>query len=128
VLRALEQRGAVDLLSAPRVSTLSGRQAQLKRVEIRHVVTGLDAITNSVPAINGDAPQAPKPVTQRFELGPITDVVPYVQADGVTIRMTVIPRIKEFIGYDLESSAPLPIFRDRLIVASGSVWDGQTWS
>jgi general secretion pathway protein D len=79
------------------------------------------------------------------------DVVPYVSADGYTIQMTIIPTIKEFIGYDLESAnlfqaqaqsvgggavgspgnaltqiTPLPIFRLRQVVTTAIVWDGQT--
>jgi general secretion pathway protein D len=42
VLRAFEQRSGVDLLSAPSITTLSGRQAQIQSVEARTVVTGLN--------------------------------------------------------------------------------------
>ena len=42
VIRALEQRQGVDLLVAPKVTTLSGRQAQIKVVEVRYIVTELD--------------------------------------------------------------------------------------
>src|SRR5439155_11360316 len=42
VIRALEQRQGVDLLSAPKITTLSSRQAQLKVVDIRTIVTDLD--------------------------------------------------------------------------------------
>jgi len=89
-----------------------------------------------------------QPLTDTFELGPVLDVIPYVSADGYTVQMTIIPTIKEFIGYDLESAAlftaqaqsvgtgnpgnplqqitPLPIFRLRQVVTSAIVWDGQT--
>jgi len=87
------------------------------------------------------------PLAEPFELGPVLDVVPYVSADGYTIQMTIIPTIKEFVGYDLESAnlfqaqaqsvgqaasapltqiTPLPIFRLRQVVTSAIVWDGQT--
>ena len=39
VIRALEQRGGTDLLSAPEVTTMSGRQAQFKAVDIKYIVT-----------------------------------------------------------------------------------------
>jgi general secretion pathway protein D len=42
VIRALEQRQGVDLLSAPKITTLSGRQAQIKIVDVRYIVIGLD--------------------------------------------------------------------------------------
>ncbi|MCI0748519.1 MAG: type II and III secretion system protein [Verrucomicrobia subdivision 3 bacterium] len=86
-------------------------------------------------------------ITDSFEFGPVLDVVPYVSADGYTIQMTVVPTIREFLGYDLESQAifqptaqsvgatvgtaitavqPFPLFRLRQIVTSANVWDGQT--
>jgi general secretion pathway protein D len=87
------------------------------------------------------------PISEPYELGPTLDVVPYVSADGYTVQMTIIPTIKEFVGYDLESGKlfqaqaqsvgtgvgnpivqqqPLPIFRLRQVVTSAIVWDGQT--
>ena len=45
-----------------------------------------------------------QPLTAPFELGPVLDVIPYVSADGFTIQMTIIPTLKEFIGYDRESA------------------------
>src|SRR4030095_10471537 len=42
VVKALEQRGGTDLLSAPEVTTMSGRQAQIKVVDIKYIVTDLD--------------------------------------------------------------------------------------
>jgi type II secretory pathway component GspD/PulD (secretin) len=87
------------------------------------------------------------PISQPYELGPILDVVPYISADGYTVQLTLIPTIKEFVGYDQESGKqftaqaqsvgtgvgnpivqeqPLPIFRLRQVVTSAQVWDGQT--
>jgi type II secretory pathway component GspD/PulD (secretin) len=88
-----------------------------------------------------------QPIAEPYELGPVLDVVPYVSADGYTIQLTLIPTIKEFVGYDTESGQlwkaqaqsvggavgnplvqeqPLPIFRLRQVVTSAVVWDGQT--
>jgi len=127
VLRALEQRAGVDLLSAPRVTTLSGRQAQIKVVDIRTVVTDR--------AIGVDGKE--QLVTKQMEFGPMLDIVPFVNADGYTIYLTAIPTVREFLGYDdkgkkLQASAnpgsvvPLPIFRERKMVGSAAVRDGQT--
>lgn len=86
-------------------------------------------------------------ITEQLEFGPVLDVMPYVSADGHTIQMTIVPTIKEFIGYDLEASRvfqpvaqsvgaaagssltatqPFPEFRLRQVVTSAIVWDGQT--
>jgi tetratricopeptide (TPR) repeat protein len=39
VIRALEQRGGVDVLSAPKVTTVSGRQAQIQIIDLQTVVS-----------------------------------------------------------------------------------------
>jgi type II secretory pathway component GspD/PulD (secretin)/tetratricopeptide (TPR) repeat protein len=157
VIRALEQRQGVDVLVAPKITTLSSRQAQIKTVEVRYIVTDLDvdqtaagggttAVTGTTTT-GGGVGSLIVPLAEPFELGPVLDVVPYVSADGYTIQMTIIPTIKEFVGYDLESAqifqaqaqsvgqaasapltqvTPLPIFRLRQVVTSAIVWDGQT--
>lgn len=86
-------------------------------------------------------------ITEQLEFGPVLDVMPYVSADGHTIQMTIIPTIKEFLGYDraaaaafqpvaqsvgatpgsqLSATQPFPEFRLRQVVTSAIVWDGQT--
>ena len=42
VLHALEQRNGADILSSPEVTIISGRQAQMKAVEIQTIVTDFD--------------------------------------------------------------------------------------
>jgi beta-lactamase regulating signal transducer with metallopeptidase domain len=147
VLRALEQRTGVNILTPPKVTTLSGRQAQVKTVNVRYVVTDYDLselVSNAVA--RAIAPNEIKPMAEQFELGPVLDVVPYVRADGHSIHMTVIPTITEFIGYDIGDGPrreiittsdgrkeyvilppePRPMFRKRQIVSSVTAWDGQT--
>jgi general secretion pathway protein D len=161
VIRALEQRQGVDLLSSPKVTTVSSRQAQIKIVDVRYIVTELDTDQTSAgggvsqlggTSGGGGVGSLIQPIAEPYELGPVLDVVPYVSADGYTIQMTIIPTIKEFIGYDLENArlfsaqvqsvgsgggtggvgnpltqiTPLPIFRLRQVVTSAIVWDGQT--
>jgi general secretion pathway protein D len=116
VIRALEQRRGVNLMSAPKVTTQSGRQAQVKSVRVRYIVTDLDLSQTSggaggglggttVTTGGGGVGSTIQPLADAFELGPVMDVVPYVSADGFTIQMTIIPTIKEFEGYDLENAA-----------------------
>jgi type II secretory pathway component GspD/PulD (secretin) len=157
VVKALEQRGGSDLLAAPEVTTLSGRQAQIKTVDIQYIVTDLD--TDQTAAGGGAAGggvgttggggigSTILPIAEPFELGPVLDVVPYVNADGFTIQMTLLPTIKQFIGYDpsdqfvaqvqgassigaspapLTQPVPLPHFRLRQVATTAMVWDGQT--
>jgi type II secretory pathway component GspD/PulD (secretin)/tetratricopeptide (TPR) repeat protein len=157
VVRALEQRGASDLLSAPEITTMSGRQAQIKVVDIQYIVTDLDAdqtaagSTATVGGVGGagggGVGSLILPLAEPFELGPVLDVVPYVNADGYTITMTILPTLKEFLGYDdpgqfvaqiqgasasgqspdaLTQPTPLPKFRLRQVATTAMVWDGQT--
>ena len=44
-------------------------------------------------------------ITEQLEFGPVLDVMPYVSSDGYTIQMTIIPTVKEFIGYDTAAAA-----------------------
>ena len=85
-----------------------------------------------LPAITLQVAQIP--------FGPVLDVIPYVQADGYSIEMSIVPTLTEFLGYDdgsqfqtvvagLQAQAqptPLPRFRVRQVVTSAVVWDGQT--
>ena len=43
VIHALEQRDGTEILSAPEVTTLSGRQAQMKATEVKTVITEFDS-------------------------------------------------------------------------------------
>jgi general secretion pathway protein D len=158
VIKALDQRQGVDLLSAPKITTLSSRQAQIKVVDVRSIVTDLDLSQTGSGGGGGVLAGATgggvvastiQPIVEQIELGPVLDVLPVVSADGYTVQMTIIPTIKEFVGYDLDTAklfqaqaqsagagvaagnpltttTPLPIFRLRQVVTSAIVWDGQT--
>jgi general secretion pathway protein D len=110
------------------------------------IQTRLGAQQQAVTPVQGVA-TAIQVVVDQLEFGPVLDVIPYVSADGYTIQMTLIPTIKEFVGYDQESAAlfqpqaqsvgvgvgnaltatqPFPVFRLRQVVTSAIVWDGQT--
>jgi hypothetical protein len=71
LLAALENSPGVNVMSAPRVSTLDGRQAQIKTVNLRTFGPG-----------------------EIHELGPVVDVVPYLSADGRSVDLTVIAQLK----------------------------------
>jgi general secretion pathway protein D len=154
VVRAIDQREGIDLLSEGEVTTLSGRQAQLQVVELKTIVTGVNQSQGQQGAVaptsgNGTVNQAPAttfqtPQTQLLPFGPVLDVIPSVSADGYTIQLTIIPTLTEFVGYDLQTAQtfvptaitatgasvnsvlPLPILRVRQVTTSCIVWDGQT--
>jgi general secretion pathway protein D len=148
VIKAMEQRNGVELLSAPEVTTLSGRQAQIKVTDIRTIAIDIQGNQGSQGQVSGGAGVGNvvqqsqvviQPITQPYELGPVLDVIPYVLADGYTIKLDLVPSIREFVGYDPQPQIPtiqqansvivpmvLPVFRIRQVVTSVNVWDGQT--
>jgi len=154
VLHMMEQREGADLLTAPEVTTVSGRQAQVQMVDIRTIVLGQNQNTGQQGAAGGTAvagggvvQQANQavfttPYTGQMPFGPVLDVLPVVNADGYTIQMTILPTITEFVGYDdpgqfvpqavtgggisIVSVLPLPHFRVRQVTTTAIVWDGQT--
>ena len=71
LLATLENSPGVNVMSAPKVSTLDGRQAQIKTVNLRTFGPG-----------------------ETHELGPVVDVVPYLSADGRSVNLTVIAQLK----------------------------------
>ncbi len=124
VLQALQQRTGTEILTAPEVTTESGRQAQMRAVDVKQIVTFAGTTTGpTVPAFN--------PQTNTVSLGPELDVVPYITADQNAVQMALIPSITEFVGYTnsgqfVPQVLPLPHFRLRQVVTSVTVWDGQT--
>jgi beta-lactamase regulating signal transducer with metallopeptidase domain len=138
--RDLDNRGAADLLSAPAIVTQSGRQAQIKVVDIRYVVT--DLTTNITTNAKTNSSSLVTPLAEPFELGPFVDVTPTLQADGYSIFLWAHPSLREFLGYEdsgtvdakvyngigelVRMPVPLPKFRHRKTSVSATLWDGQT--
>jgi general secretion pathway protein D len=130
-IQAIEQRDGTDILSTPRITTLSGREARV-------AVTGLDVITAT------NAPTGSSSNT--IEDGPALDVIPTVNADGYTIQLVLNASLRVFLGYDMpaqnapQSNAvsnlqtgvttnitlPVPRYRTFSAVTTVNVWDGQT--
>jgi general secretion pathway protein D len=109
VIKALDQREGVDLLSAPEVTTVSGRQAQVQVIDIQSIVTGIDlnqttggggGLNTGVGGNNGVVGSQLNYNVQALPFGPVLDVVPYVAADGYTVHLVIIPTVTEFLGYD----------------------------
>jgi general secretion pathway protein D len=158
VIKALEQRDGADLLNEDSVTTVSGRQTQIQVVDLQTIVIGtslnqtgaggtgaLGGVGGTAGGVIGSTLNYP---TITLPFGPTLDVIPYVEADGFTIEMTLIPSYTEFLGYDdpgafvpqaqsassgvggvatpLVGTLPLPHFRVRQVTTSVVVWDGQT--
>jgi len=114
VLRMIEQRDGTDVLAAPKVITVSGRQAQIQVTDVQLILTGISPGQTAgggggntgggiggVPGGGGGGIGASlAPQTQALPTGPVLDVLPTVAADGYTINMSLIPSITQFVGYD----------------------------
>ncbi|HXJ60550.1 MAG TPA: M56 family metallopeptidase [Verrucomicrobiae bacterium] len=134
LLRALEQRQGVTIFSAPKLTTLSGRQAQIKAVDVRSILFAFETVTNKASAVPGNLASGPtvitRPLMKSFELGPVVDIIPLLQSDREMLTLNVTAGIKEFLGYDSAEgsapTAPAPRFRQHQMSAIGAVEDGQT--
>jgi beta-lactamase regulating signal transducer with metallopeptidase domain len=139
--KAMAQQAGVNTLSAPRVTTLSGRQAQIQVVQMHALAK--DLAPNRLPdapslgQTNRESPHLP----QAIPVGPVLDMIPTVLPDGTTIRLSVNFTLTEFLGYAPptnrgqanaaatpggRTAQPLPKFQVRQMQANVNVQDGQT--
>ena len=134
LLHTLEQSKGTETLAEPEVTTLSGRQTQMRATQIITIITNFvfkETSTNS----------AITPQTTQVECGPVLDTVASVLPDGYTIDLRIIPSLTEFLGYDKSTNtiptvtstgttvdvpAIRPSFCIRQAEAHVKLWDGQT--
>ncbi|MFL6584015.1 MAG: Amuc_1098 family type IV pilus outer membrane protein [Chthoniobacterales bacterium] len=111
VIRALNQKKGIDLLSAPRVTTKSGQRALIEIVrEFRYptqftppILPNLNSggngggvgTTVTLPVI---APTTPSAFETR-NTGVTLEVEPVVGPDGITIDLNLVPQVVEFEGF-----------------------------
>jgi len=146
IIHALDQSGGADLLSAPRVTTRSGVNAQIEIV--REIIYPTEfEVTQPTIQSEGNMVTPPTVTPGGFETretGVILNVTPTVGPDGYTIDLTMIPEVSELIdwiqyGSEFEMRAgvigesqkwsyniPQPIFSSRNVTTSLVIWDGQT--
>ena len=119
VIRALNQKKGVDLLSAPRVTTKSGQKAIIEIIREFRYPTEFDPpqipqnvggnFSSSFTGLNGLAPVQSSgsfPVTPTtpttFETrntGVTLEVEPVVGPDSYTIELSLVPQVVEFEGF-----------------------------
>jgi general secretion pathway protein D len=108
VIRALNQKKGIDLLSAPRVTTKSGQRAVIEIVrEFRYPtqftppqvpnITG-GGSGNGTVSISVVTPTTPTAFETR-NTGVTLEVEPVVGPDGVTIDLNLVPQVVEFEGF-----------------------------
>jgi general secretion pathway protein D len=112
VVRALNQKKGVDLLSAPKVTTKSGQRAIIEVVrELRYPTTFTPPQVPSISSSTGTTvvggpttvPVVVTPTTpQNFETrntGVTLEVEPVVGGDATTIDLNLVPQVVEFEGF-----------------------------
>ncbi len=120
VIRALNQKKGIDLLSAPRVTTKSGQRAVVEIIrEFRYPTefdppqipqnvgslnsTTFDPVTGILSTGSGTATFPVTPTTPTaFETrntGITLEVEPIVGPDGYTIDLNLVPQVVEFDGF-----------------------------
>ncbi len=154
VIRALNQKKGVDLLSAPRVTTKSGQRAVVEVIRELRFPTEFDPpqIPQEFGTSSGGGSFPVTPTTPTaFETrntGITLEVEPVVGSDGYTIDMNLVPQVVEFEGF-INYGSPIgssvtnmagisipivltpnvinqPIFSTRRVTTSVSLIDGQT--
>ncbi len=117
VVRALNQKKGVDLLSAPRVTTKSGQRAVIEIVREFRYPTQFDtpqipqtvgslttrSDTGGIVPLGGASSVPVTPTTPtHFETrntGVTLEVEPVVGPDGITIDLNLVPQVVEFEGF-----------------------------
>jgi general secretion pathway protein D len=141
VLRALNQKKGIDVLSAPKVTTKSGSSATVEIVrEFRYPE---EYEPPQIPQITGFGTQPVTPATPTtFTMKPVgvrLEVEPTVGSDNNTIDLRLLPEVSEFEGF-INYGSPIvnqgvvvtdnvinyPVFSQRKVETSVSIYDGQT--
>ncbi len=114
VIRALNQKKGIDLLSAPRVTTKSGQRAIIEVVREFRYPTQFDppkipqrqetsgVVVNPLTGSSvGSFPVTPTTPTafETRNTGVTLEVEPVVGPDGVTIDLNLVPQVVEFEGF-----------------------------
>ncbi len=141
VLRALNQKKGIDVLSAPKVTTKSGSSATVEI--IREFRYPSEYEPPQIPQSTGSGTQPITPATPTtFAMKPIgvrLEVEPTVGADNYTIDLRLLPEVSEFEGF-INYGSPIrnrgvvvtenvinyPVFSQRKVETQVSIYDGAT--
>jgi general secretion pathway protein D len=107
VIRALNQKKGIDLLSAPKVTTKSGQRAVIEIVrefryptqftppQVPNITGGGSGTTIALSAVTPTTPTA----FETRNTGVTLEVEPVVGPDGTTIDLNLVPQVVEFEGF-----------------------------
>lgn len=151
IIDALEQHTGTDLMSAPKVTVLSGKTAKITVAQILRYPEAFGDIQSAVGIAGGDSKHSSAGVTitagtpQNFvekNVGVEMQVTPIVEQDGRYISLKLEPRVTEFEGFveyggrsvaisgdttvDVPSGFFQPIFSTREIQTEVTIANGAT--
>ena len=130
LIKAVKRKGSADVLSAPKVTTKSGKTAKIRVVTERFLPESYDQPEVDFQAGGGGGtstattrltvtPPVPQFSDEPKELGVSLEVTPTVDPDGYTINLELKPEVLELIGFDEE-------FNETLRVPSTQIVDDPT--
>jgi tetratricopeptide (TPR) repeat protein len=144
IISALSLLHGTDVLSAPKVTTLSGNTAVIKMVNERFFPETwsepeFQAGSNSNNGVTGASftPSIPE-FGEAREVGVILEVTPTVASEGYSIDLELNPEVLEHVGFDDYSYTitvegqdqtallQMPIIAKRSLATKVIVWDGET--
>jgi beta-lactamase regulating signal transducer with metallopeptidase domain len=119
LLVGIESAGGTEILTAPRVTTLSGRDAEVSVQEAKTVVTSKSPASDGVP----ETIQSTSLLT-----GPKIRLTAWVDGFNTNaIKLHAAAEVVEFLGYlDNPEKTPLPLIRTNQATARAHIWDGQS--
>ncbi|GAB5559560.1 MAG: hypothetical protein SynsKO_12070 [Synoicihabitans sp.] len=149
VVQALSRQTGSDLLSAPKVTVLSGNPATITVAQELRYPTSYGEVRSEVGSSSRDSSSAGVTITagtpQDFEtrkVGVELRVTPTVEEDDYSISLDLNPRVTEFEGFveyggqsvaisnDTTVTVPSgfyqPIFSTREVSTKVTLWDGAT--
>ncbi len=149
VIRALSRQEGSDLLSAPKVTVLSGNPATITVAQELRYPTSYGEVRSEVGSSGRDSSSAGVTITagtpQDFEtrkVGVELRVTPTVEEDDCSISLDLNPKVTEFEGFveyggqsvaisnDTTVTVPSgfyqPIFSTREVSTKVTLWDGAT--
>ena len=102
LLSWIEGRNGAESLAAPEITTLDGKQLQMRATQVISVITNIALLET-----NGTVTMIPE--LEQVGTGPLLDATPRILADGSTIELSVNASVTDFLGYHA-TSRTVPLY------------------
>ena len=138
LLRQIEHFKGTQEIAEPEVTTICGRQTEMRAVTMQSIVTNYVVVAQPTNRDDNIAPQV-----GQIETGPVLDVFATGLSDGYRLDLRVIPSEIEFLGYADPKGLPkrtaidsqgdkielpnvMPLFKVYETTMQKTIYDGQT--